>query len=104
MSRISDQDNVTVFHRDGGMIVGGEQAKMILSLLKKIKDNKVDLRRQKGVYVFDMWVKKAKKDERKYYNPEDGRTNRGSSRVTPPPGLASMDKDTVFVRLGEELL
>ena len=40
-----------MFHKTGGMIVGGPEADMILEVLKKVKKNKVGLQRKRCVCV-----------------------------------------------------
>ena len=66
IGRMCDAGNVAVFTDQGGYPVAQEGFKNELNSLRRKTGNKLQMKRDKGVYSFNMWVEKPIKTGNKF--------------------------------------
>ena len=60
VGRVCDAGNVAIFTDKGGYIIGGKNAKEIMEMAHKCRENKLEMHRENGVYNFKVKVPAAK--------------------------------------------
>ena len=91
VGRMCDAGNVAVFTKDGGYVVPGESVGDVLRLLEGMDKSTLRMKRESGVYNFNLWVPK----------PPTGIL--GGNRFE---ALQELDEEevSVFAGLGEHLM
>ena len=62
VGRMCDAGNVAVFTKDGGYVVPGEHMKEVIGSLDRMGGSTLRMRRENGVYNFNLWVPKPPKE------------------------------------------
>ena len=62
VGRMCDAGNVAVFTKEGGYVVPKESMKEAISMLEKMEQSALKMKRENGVYNFNLWVPTPPKD------------------------------------------
>ena len=91
VSKACDAGNVAIFTKDGGCIVKHKDVQELVDKASVLKD-KVQLKRERGVYTFDMFIRKA--------------ATSGSevNAISTHNSFAALDEETLFIRQGKRAL
>ena len=89
VGRLCDAGNVAIFTKDGGYVVTREYMEGVIGTLEKMDKSTLKMKRENGVYNFNLWVQK----------PPQG--VRVSNRFEV---LQDLDDEEDFVRLGAHLM
>ena len=87
-----DAGNVAVFTKSGGYVVPGEYMEKVIGALDRMDKSTLRMRRENGVYNFNLWVPK----------PPTGIL--GKNRFEALQELEEEEEASDFTRLGEHLM
>ena len=97
VGRMCDAGNVAVFTKEGGYVVPGEYMKDVVGRLERMDKSTLKMRRENGVYNFNLWIPKP---------PQGARTkNRFEAlRNLDEEEEEEEEEASDFTRLGEHLM